>query len=165
MARIEVPIVSYTLKHPTADLAGWTPGGPVGLDRHSARSGPRFEQLERSVLAEQSRPLADDHGKDEGVALVDEDVVEQPPDQGAAAVHLQLTAGLGSELADGRRDLTGEDDRVRSPRVGECGRRHVLGPRVQRRCDWVDARICHCSPGAGKDLAGPPAKEERSARP
>jgi hypothetical protein len=25
----------------------------------------------------------------------------------------------------------------------------------------VDARICHCSPGAGEDLVGPPAEQER----
>ena len=35
-----------------------------------------------------SRALADDHGDDEQVDLVDEVVSEQPPDQGAAAVHL-----------------------------------------------------------------------------
>src|SRR5439155_17472400 len=34
--------------------------------------------------------------------------------------------------------------------VGECGRRYVLGPRVQGRCDGVDARICHCSPDVSK---------------
>ena len=32
------------------------PGGPVGLDRHSDGSGPRFDQLERSVLAERNIP-------------------------------------------------------------------------------------------------------------
>ena len=84
------------------------------------------------------------------ISLVDKIVVEQPPDQGAAAVHLQLTSRLGSQLADLRRDLTGEDSRVRPPRVGECGRRYVLGPRVQGRCDGVDARICHCSPDVSK---------------
>jgi len=50
------------------------------------------------------------------ISIVDKIVVEQPPDQGAAAVHLQLTSRLGSQLADGRRDLTGEDSRVRPPR-------------------------------------------------
>ena len=34
------------------------------------------------------------------ISLVDKIVVEQPPDQGAAAVHLQLTSRLGSQLAD-----------------------------------------------------------------
>jgi hypothetical protein len=51
------------------------PGGPVDLDRHPAGGGPRFDQFERSVLAgvgEQPRALADDHGTDEKVELVDE---------------------------------------------------------------------------------------------
>src|SRR5215217_7392224 len=45
-----------------------TAGGPVDLDRHTARGGPRFDQLERCVPAgvgEQPRALADDHGIDE----------------------------------------------------------------------------------------------------
>ena len=48
--------------------------------------------------------------------------------------------------------------------LGQCGRRHVLGPRVQRHRDRVVARICPPgagSPGAGKDLVGPPAEQER----
>jgi hypothetical protein len=44
------------------------------------------------------------------------DVVEQPPDQGAAAMDLQLASRLGIELANGGRDLIGEDGRVRPPR-------------------------------------------------
>jgi hypothetical protein len=47
---------------------------------------------------------------------VDEVVIEQPPDQGAAAVHLQLTRRLRFQLADGRRDVAGEDGRVRPAR-------------------------------------------------
>jgi len=41
--------------------------------------------------------------------------LEQPADQVAAAVHLQLTRRPGFQLADGRRDVTGEDGRVRPP--------------------------------------------------
>jgi transposase len=140
------------------------PGRPVDLDRHPVGGGPRFDQFERSVRAgvgEQPRALADDCREDEQVHLVDQVVVEQPPDQGAAAVHLQLTSRLGLQLPDGGRDLTGEDGRVRPLRVGERGRRHVLGHRVQRFRDGVDARICHCSPGAGEDLVGPSAEQER----
>jgi hypothetical protein len=66
--------------------------------------------------------------------------------------------GLGFQFADGGRDASGEDGRVRPLRVGERGRCHVLGPRVQRRCDG--ARICPYSPVAGKDLVGPPAEQE-----
>jgi hypothetical protein len=100
------------------------------------------------------------HGIGEQGDLVDKLVVEQPADQLAAAVHLQLTRRLGFQLADGGRDVTGEDGRVRPPRLGQRGRCEVLGPRVQRRCDGVD-RICHYSPVAGEDLVGPPAEQER----
>src|ERR671931_449669 len=57
------------------------PGGPVDLDRYAARGSPRFHQLERPVwttVSEQPRALADNHGKDEQVHLVDKLVVEQP---------------------------------------------------------------------------------------
>src|SRR5712691_3565907 len=141
------------------------PGGVVDLDRHSAGGDRlRCDQLERYVLAgvgEQPRALADNHGVGEQVDLVDEVVVEQPPDQDAAAVHLQLAARLGLQLADGRRDVTGEDGRVRPLRVEGCGRCHVLGLRVQRRPDRAVARIVPRSPGAGEDLGGPPAEQER----
>src|SRR5215203_309412 len=139
------------------------PGGPVDLDRHPAGGGPRLDQLERRVRAgvgEQTRALADDHGEDQEVHLVDKVVGEQPPDQVAAAVHLQLPFLLGFQLADGGRDVTGEDGRVLPPRVAECGRGHVLGPRVQRLADGVDAWICHRSPGACEDLVGPPPEQE-----
>src|SRR5215212_8793439 len=84
------------------------PGGPVDLDRHPAGGGPRLDQLERRVRAgvgEQTRALADDHGEDQEVHLVDKVVGEQPPDQVAAAVHLQLPFLLGFQLADGGRDV------------------------------------------------------------
>ena len=76
-------------------------------------------------------------------------------------MHLQLAARLGFQLADGGRDVSGEDGRVRPLRVGERGRCHVLGPRVQRRCDGVVPGSCHRSPVAGEDLVGPPAEQER----
>src|SRR4029453_17814291 len=104
---------------------------------------------------------ADDHGEGEQVDLVDEVVVEQPPEQGAAAVHLQLASRLGLQLANGSRDVTGADGRVRPLRVEGCGRCHVLGPRVQRRPDRAVARIVPRSPGAGEDLVGAPAEQER----
>src|ERR671935_332933 len=98
------------------------PGGPVDLDRYALRVGSRVDQVKRNVRAgvgEQPRALADDHGDDEQGDLVDEVVREQPPDQGAAAVHLQLTARLGFQLADGRREVTGEEGRVRPLRLAE----------------------------------------------
>jgi hypothetical protein len=86
--------------------------------------------------------------------------MEQPADQGAAAPHLQLTTRLRSQLADGGRDVTGQDGRVRPSLVSERGRGDILGPRVQRLSDWV-SRIHTSSPGAGEDLVGPPAQQER----
>ena len=96
------------------------PGGPVDLDRYALRVGSRLDQVERNVRAgvgEQPRALADDHGIREQGDLVDQVVVEQPADQRAAAVHLQLTRRLGFQLADGSRNVTGEDGRVRPLRV------------------------------------------------
>src|SRR5438876_4669174 len=140
------------------------PGGPVDLDRHPAGGGPRFDQFERTVPAgvrEQPRALADDHGIREQGDLVDQLLVDEPADKLAAAVHLQLTRRLGFQLADGRRTVTGEDGRVGPARFGERGRGHVLGLRVQRRPDRAVTRIWPHSPGAGGDLVGPPAEQER----
>src|SRR5713226_5352207 len=116
------------------------PGRPVDLERYALREGSRFDQVERQVRAgagEQPRALADDHGADEQGDLVDQLVVEEPADQVAAAVHLHLASRLGLQLADGRREVTGEDGRVRPARVGERVRGNVLGPRVQGTYDGV----------------------------
>src|ERR671934_1553286 len=70
------------------------PGRPVDLDRYALRVGSRVDQFKRNIRAgvgEQPRALADDHGDDQQGHLVDELVSEQPPDQSAAAVYLQLT--------------------------------------------------------------------------
>src|SRR5437773_12411071 len=96
-------------------------GGPVDLNRYALRVGSRVDQVKRNVRAgvgEQPRALAEDYGDDEQVDLVDEVVFEQPPDQGAAAVDLQLTSRLRFQLADGRRDVAGEDGRVCPARFG-----------------------------------------------
>src|SRR4051812_24116968 len=109
---------------------GWS----VDLDRHTARGSPRRDQFERPIpsgVREQPRALADDHGEGEQGDFIDKVVFEQPPKQGTAAVHLQLTARLGFQFADGGRELTGEDGRVLPPRVGKCGRYNVLRLRVQ----------------------------------
>jgi hypothetical protein len=52
-----------------------------------------------------------------GMDAVDELVLEQPPGQRAAAVHLQPTPRLGFQLANGRRDVTGQNGRVVCARV------------------------------------------------
>src|SRR5258707_6618277 len=127
-------LVGYVGTYLTFSGRAWpvlrTTGGPVDLDRHTARAGPRFDQFERHVptsVEEPSRALADDHGEYEQVHLIYKVVVEQPPGQSAAAVHLQLASRLGFQLADSSRDFTGEDSRVCPSGVGECGRCHVLG--------------------------------------
>src|SRR5207249_8054593 len=76
-------------------------------------------------------------------------------------MHLQLASRLSFQLADRGRNVSGEDGRVRPARFGERGRCHVLGLRVQRRPDRAIARIWPGTPGAGEDLVGPPAKQER----
>src|SRR6266851_9572694 len=144
------------------------PGRPVDLDRYPLRGGPRVDQVERRVRAgvgEQPRALADDHGADQQGDLVDKLLVQQPADQSAAAVDLQLTLPLGLQLADGRRDVTVEDGRVRPARFGERSRCDVLGLRVQGPCDGVAAKIypytCppfRRAPGAREDLVGLPAE-------
>src|SRR4051794_27382268 len=97
---------------PTSRCVLRAPVGPVDLERYPPREGSRLDQVKRYVrsgVREQPCALADHHGNDEQAHLVDEVVIEQPPGQGAAAVHLQLTARLGLQLADGRREVTGED--------------------------------------------------------
>ena len=141
----------------------WAPDGPVDLDRDALRVGSRVEQGERDVRAgvgEQPRALAEDHGDDDELDLVDEVVVEQRPDQGTAAVHLQLSPRLGFQLADGRREVTGEDGRVRPLRVGDRGRGEVLGRRVQGVGDRMAAPM-HRAPVRGEEVVGPPAEQER----
>ena len=84
--------------------AGWivrAPGGPVHLDRDAPGVGSRVPKVEGNVRAgvgEQSGALAKDYGDNDQRHLVDQVVGEQPSDQGAAAVHLQLAGGLGFQL-------------------------------------------------------------------
>ena len=88
-------------------------------------------------------------------------------DQGTAAVHLQLAARLGFQLADGSREVTGEEV-VFAQRgsVGVVDARY-LGLRVQGSCDLVVGRIFRrgaspsSRPVAGEELVGPPAEQER----
>ena len=100
------------------------PGGSVGLDRHPLRVDREVDQVERNGRAgggEQPLALAEDHGGDEQVDLVNEGRFRAAIGSGPAAVHLQLTPRL-AELADGSRQVTGEHGRVRPLRVGERGR-------------------------------------------
>src|SRR6266516_912908 len=122
-AHLDLPVAGLRLmSRASAGCILRAPGRPVDLDRYALRVGSRVDQVKRNVRAgvgEQPRALAEDYGDDEQVHLVDEVVIEQPPDQGATAVHLQLTLRLRFQLADGRRDVAGEDGRVRPARFGE----------------------------------------------
>ena len=57
---------------------------------------------------------------------------------------------------------TGQDGRVRPARLGERGRGDVPGRLIQRHADGVGAHRFDCSPGAGEQLVGPPAEQERA---
>ena len=115
-----------------------------------------------AVGGEQPHALADDHRDGDQGHLVHQVVGQQPPDQGAAAVHLQLTRRLGLQLGDGRGEVAGQDGRVRPARLGERGRRDVLGLCVQGSDDGVVQVFPH-APVAGEQLVGPPAEQERLA--
>src|ERR671914_155716 len=70
------------------------PGRPEDLDRHALRVDARLDQVERKIRAgvrEEPRALAENHGNDNQSDLVDQIVLQQPPGQGATAMHLQLT--------------------------------------------------------------------------
>ena len=69
-------------------------------------------------------------------------------------------AGLAFSSLICRCEITGRDGRVRPLRCGDRRRCHVLGLGVQCRPDRAVARIVPRSPGAGKDLIGPPAEQE-----
>lgn len=76
-------------------------------------------------------------------------------------MHLQLASWPGFQLADSGHEITGEDGRVRPPRVGEGGRCDILRLRVQCRPDRAVARIIPRSPSVGEVLVGPPPQQER----
>src|SRR5690242_14229811 len=69
------------------------PNETIALDRHAARARLRTDQFERPLrpeLGEQPPALTDDQRKREQVHLIDKIVLQQPPDQSAAAVYLHL---------------------------------------------------------------------------
>jgi hypothetical protein len=73
------------------------PGRPVDLDRPPlgvARDSTSSNALSGPVTGNSRVPRSTTTG--EQIDLIDKVVVEQPPDQGAAAVHLQLASRLGS---------------------------------------------------------------------
>ena len=82
-----------------------------------ARDSTSASALSRPVSGNEPRSQADDNGEGEQVHLVDKVIVEQPPEQGAAAVHLQLASRPGFQLANRGDDATGENESC-SPSAG-----------------------------------------------
>src|SRR5438128_2947938 len=79
------------------------PGGPVDVDRHTAQGGLRSDQFERPLpagLGNSRVPWPTTTGNVNRGDLIDKVVLQQPPEQRAAAVHLQLAARLGFQLGD-----------------------------------------------------------------
>ena len=74
-------------------------GRSIGLHRHPGR--PRLDQrqvVRLAELREQRQPVAHHDGVERQVELVDEIVLEQPPEQFAAAIELELAPGRRLEL-------------------------------------------------------------------
>ncbi len=118
------------------------PGGPVDLDRHTARGRARFDQFERPVPAgvrEQPRTLADDHGEDEPAARV--------------------PAWLSVRRRRPRRPWRGRSCSVTTDR------RAWSVPRTWAACSppprWGCLPDLSMIPPAGEDLVGSPAEHER----
>ena len=73
------------------------------------------------MLGEEPKPVAHHDRVQPQVELVDEVTLEQPTEQGAAAMDLKLAAGLRLELAYRRLDVAVDDVGVLPGRVLERG--------------------------------------------
>ena len=111
------------------------------------------------MLRKQPQPVAHHDGVDPQVELVDEVAVEQPPEQVATAMDLELAPGLRLEVAHRRLDVALNDVGVLPHRVLERGRGHVLRQDV----DTVRYRIAAVvvRPVRFPDLPGLASEEER----
>jgi len=101
--RLEQPAVcvTYVTCFSRLHTAGARPAGrPDVTPFESTRDSTSSSAMSGPVPGNSPRALADDHRDDKQSHLVDQVVGEQPPDQGAAAVHLHLTRRLGLQLAD-----------------------------------------------------------------
>ena len=111
-----------------------------------------------ALLREQPPPSADHDGIHLEVELVDEVALEQPAEQLAAAVDLELAPGLLFEVAHRRLDVAVDDVGVLPRRVRERGRGHVLGQDVDAVGDRI-ARVV-VRPIALEDLPGPASQQQ-----
>src|SRR5687767_1139855 len=76
---------------------------PIRLDHHTLGRRDRLDQLQvvrLTMLRKQPQPVADDDRIDPQVELVDEVALEQPAEQDAAAVKLELASRLRLQVAD-----------------------------------------------------------------
>src|SRR5437867_9604113 len=140
------------------------PKRTISLNRYAPGGRTRVDQIERAVrtgIREEPRALADDHGIDDEVELVDQVIGEQPSEEDTAAGHKQVALLLRLQITDGQGDVARQDSRARPLRVGEGARCHVLGPVVQCGADRACGHFGYRSPGAGEDLVRPTAEKER----
>src|SRR5438046_7510569 len=132
-----------------------SPKRPISLNGYAPGGRARFDQIERAVrtgIREQPRALADDHGIDDEVELVDQVIGEQPSEKDTAAGHNHVAVLLRFQITDGHGDVARQDSRARPLRVGEGGLCHVLGPAIQCGADRACGHFAYRSPGAGEDL-------------
>src|SRR5437870_4094497 len=106
------------------------PKRPISLNRYAPRGRTRVDQIERAVrtgIREEPRALADDHGIDDEVELVDQVSGEQPSEEDTAAGHKQVALLLRLQITDGQGDVARQDSRPRpqrrwsSPSTSCCG--------------------------------------------
>src|SRR2546427_12266573 len=144
------------------------PKRPISLNGYAPGGRTRVDQTERAVgtgIREQPRALADDHGIDDEVELVDQVIGEQPSEEDTAAGHKQVALLLRLQITDGQGDVARQDSRARPLRVGEGARCHVLVPAIQCGADRARGHFGYRSPGAGEDLVRPTAEEKRGCAP
>src|SRR4051812_5231841 len=159
--------VSFSVPSPVVgSLVGPPEGRPasrsIRLEHDPGRRRSRFDELQvvrLATLGEEPQPFADDHRVDPQVELVDEVALEQPSEQLAAAVDLELAARLRLELADRRLDVAGDDLGRLPARILERGRRHVLGQDVDPVGDGIAAVVVR--PVRLPDLPGLASEQER----
>jgi len=94
-----------------------------------------------ALLREQPKPVAHDDRIDPEVELVDEVALEQPAEELAAAVDLELAPGLRLELAHRGLKVAGDDVSVLPGRVLERGRGHVFWQHVDAVGDRIAAVV------------------------
>ena len=111
------------------------------------------------LLWEQPQPVAHHDGEEPQVELVHEVALEQPAQEVAAAMDLELAPGLRLELAHRRLDVAGDDVGVLPRRALERSRGHVLGQDVDAVRDRIALVVVR--PVALPDLPGAASEQER----